>query len=75
MERIRQLSKNVQLLTLLVLSFLGLALLMQGISVLRRLDPQPADITQLVSASHYATAEKRWPTHPLERYISATRVP
>jgi hypothetical protein len=61
MDRLRSLSRNKHLLYLLGWSCLGLAVLLQGVSILDRLTPQPAEIAQPVPGSphSYGVVDRR----------------
>jgi hypothetical protein len=59
MDRLRRLSRNEHLLYLLGWTCLDLALLLQGVSLLGRLNPEPAEIAQLASgARSYVVVEQ-----------------
>jgi hypothetical protein len=59
MDRLRSLSRNEHLLYILGWSCLGLALFLQGVSLLDRLNPEPAEIAQLASGTRsYVVADR-----------------
>jgi hypothetical protein len=59
MDRLRSLSRNEDLLYLLGWTCLVLALLLQGVSFLDRLNPEPAEIAQLASGGRsYVVVEQ-----------------
>jgi hypothetical protein len=65
MHRLRNLSRNEHLLYTLGWSCLGLALFLQGVSLLDRLNPEPAEITQLASGTRsYAVVDQRSGLNP-----------